>query len=118
MHTEAAMSASHRSQRWIWVGRIVFGFVVAGLAIYFKIIGLDKADKFASIIACVLALAALVGPYLLPASQRSTGQDSDIDSAAQSPMGCGLSIDARNSQGVQINQGGQNTQNNNFFESL
>jgi hypothetical protein len=91
--------------------------ILAGLITYFTIVGLDEADKVASVIACVLALAALVAPYLLPAPQRPTGRDPDLGTPSQRSAGQGLGIDVRNARGVQINHGGRNTQNNTFFES-
>ncbi|MEZ7125686.1 hypothetical protein ACBR40_10130 [Nonomuraea sp. AD125B] len=113
------MSAARRNQRWIWVGRIVFGIVIAGLIAYFMVIGLEKADKLASVLAFLLASGALVGPFLLPKSELSGGgQDSDSDLAARQLKDSDAPVDMRNSHGVQVNQGGTNTQNNNFFGSL
>lgn len=109
------MPTSRHSKRWIWTGRIVSGLVVVGLIVYFAIVGLDNADKLGSVIACLFALAALVAPYLFPVTQRPVDQGSDTGtppfrwSTHQAP-----GIDARHAQGVQINQGGNNTQNNNF----
>jgi hypothetical protein len=45
----------------------LFGVIVAGLIVYLVMVGLDKADKLASAVGVVVALAALVAPYLLPA---------------------------------------------------
>jgi hypothetical protein len=50
----------------VWVGRVAFGVIVAGLVVYLVVVGLDKADKLASAIGAVAALVALVAPYLLP----------------------------------------------------
>lgn len=55
-----------RSQWWVWAGRVAFGVIVAGLVVYLVVVGLDKADKLASAISVVVALAALVAPYLFP----------------------------------------------------
>ena len=75
-------------QQLVWVGRAIFVVIVAGLGVYLWTSGLDKADKLGSSIGCVLALAALAGPYLLPQPQRdavpgapaqdSTAQDSAV----------------------------------------
>lgn len=55
-----------RSRRWVWAGRVAFGLIVTGLVVYLVAVGLDKADKLASAIGAVAALAALGAPYLLP----------------------------------------------------
>lgn len=56
----------HRSQRWVWAGRLAFAVIVAGLTAYLVMVGLDKADKLGSGISVVVALVALAAPYLLP----------------------------------------------------
>jgi len=56
-----------RSCRWVWAGRLAFGVIVAGLVVYLVTVGLERADKLASTISLVVALAAFVAPYLLPA---------------------------------------------------
>lgn len=55
----------------IWGGRAAAAVVVAGLVIYLCLVGLDKADKLASVLGLLVAVAALLGPYLLPPSGRS-----------------------------------------------
>lgn len=55
-----------RSKRWVWVGRGVFGVIVAGLVVYLVTVGLDKADKLGSTVGGVVAVVALVAPYLWP----------------------------------------------------
>jgi hypothetical protein len=57
-----------RQQRssWIWTGRIAAVVVLAGLAAYLFSVGLDKADKLASVLVLLVAVATLVAPYLLP----------------------------------------------------
>ncbi|MEU8608279.1 hypothetical protein AB0C29_09790 [Actinoplanes sp. NPDC048791] len=60
-----------RRSRLILAGRIVFAALLAGLIVYFAIVGLDKADKLASTIGVVVALVAFFGPHLLPASPPS-----------------------------------------------
>jgi hypothetical protein len=49
----------------IWVGRAFAGAVLVGLAIYFFHVGLDKADKLASVLGLFVALLALTVPYLI-----------------------------------------------------
>ncbi len=71
--------AVHGSTRWVWIGRVVFGVIVVGLVVYLFVVGLDKADKVGSSIGCVLALEALLAPYLLP---RSREEDSVPDNAS------------------------------------
>jgi hypothetical protein len=46
------------SRRWVWIGTAVTVVAVAGLAGYFMVVGLEAADKVASVIS---GLAALVG---------------------------------------------------------
>jgi hypothetical protein len=53
-----------RSRLWVWTGRATFGVIVVGLVVYLVVAGLDKADKLASSISVVVALAALGAPYL------------------------------------------------------
>lgn len=50
----------------MWAGRVAFAVIVAVLVLYLVMVGLDKADKVASGISVVVALAALGAPYLLP----------------------------------------------------
>ncbi|KOX11560.1 hypothetical protein [Streptomyces sp. NRRL B-3648] len=45
---------------------MAFGVIVVALAVYLVVVGPDKADKLASGISAVVALAALGAPYLLP----------------------------------------------------
>ena len=59
-----------RRSGWIWGGRITAVAVLAGLAVYLASVGLDKADKLASVLGLLVAVAALVAPYLLPSLRR------------------------------------------------
>jgi len=75
-----------RSSGWIWVGRTVAVVMMAGLAGYLYSVGLDKADKLASALGLLVAVFALVAPYLLPASPspelaRSSGLDQLVANA-------------------------------------
>ena len=69
----------HRRKSWEWCGRVVFVVIVAGLVAYLSVVGLDKADKIASSIGGVVALAALIGPYLL---LRSRNEDEVVSEDA------------------------------------
>jgi hypothetical protein len=96
------MPLPRQSRAWIWMGRAVAGLGVAALAGYLFASGLDKADKLGSAIGALVALVALVAPYLLPTQERPEPLDR---------AGC-RGIDLGHARGVQINQSGGNTQNN------
>jgi hypothetical protein len=76
----------HRS-RWIWGGRVVAVVVVAGLGVYLSTVGLDKADKLAGVLGLLVAVAALVTPYLLPSSDRSSSGPGSVQSVANTVVG-------------------------------
>jgi hypothetical protein len=40
--------------------------IVLGLVVYFVVVGWDKANKVAGLIAAVVAVAALLAPYVFP----------------------------------------------------
>jgi hypothetical protein len=87
---------------------------VAAVVAYLVMVGLDDADKISSAGAFVVALLALVAPYLLPPPSPQPGPPST------EPEGESVSdsrIDLRHAQGVQVNQSGGNTQTNNFGNS-
>lgn len=66
-----------RRSNWIWGGRIAAVVVLAGLAIYLASVGLNKANQLASVLSLLIAVAALVAPYLLPSSAgRAPGSGS------------------------------------------
>jgi hypothetical protein len=52
---------------------------VAGLVAYLVVVGLDKADKVSSSIGAVLALIALVAPYLLPRSREEDAVSDEVE---------------------------------------
>lgn len=61
---------------WIWAGRAVAALVVAGLAAYLSIVGLDKADKLAGVLSLFVVVVALVAPYVFPpAAEQSSVRD-------------------------------------------
>ncbi|GAA1570082.1 hypothetical protein GCM10009827_109900 [Dactylosporangium maewongense] len=51
---------------WLRAGRIVFGVLVIGVAVYLVVVGPDAANVFVSGAGLVVALLALGAPYLLP----------------------------------------------------
>jgi hypothetical protein len=57
----------HRTRRWIWAGRALAAAAVAGLGGYLIAAGPSRASLIAGPAALVIALAALLAPYLLPA---------------------------------------------------
>ncbi|WP_328459238.1 hypothetical protein [Amycolatopsis sp. NBC_00438] len=93
-----------RGVRWVWVGRVVFVVIVAGLVTYLAVVGLDKADKVSSSIGAVLALTALVAPYLLP---RSRGEDVVPDDVEVGETSVKDSGDAQATGGGQANTGAE-----------
>src|ERR1041384_3035126 len=89
-----------RSGRWVWWGRGVFGVIVVGLVVYLGVVGLDQADKWGSSIGCVIALVALVTPYLLP---RHVREGTMSESAATD------GVVVENSGDAEAEQGGEAT---------
>jgi hypothetical protein len=68
---------------WIWAGRGIAVLIVAGLAIYLSQAGLDSADKLASVLGCLVAVIALLAPYLLPPPESPTDAPSISTEAAK-----------------------------------
>lgn len=91
-----------RSAGWIWAGRVVAAVIVAGLAVYLVSVGLERADKIASVLGALAAVTALVLPYLVRPRRIEP---------AEPPPGA---VDLRGARGVQLNQGGTNSQVNHF----
>jgi hypothetical protein len=58
-------------RRWIWAGRAAFAVIVGGFLAYVFRVGLDKADKTASVVSAVLAILALGLPYLSRSPQAT-----------------------------------------------
>jgi hypothetical protein len=58
--------APHRTRRWVWAGRVLAAAAVAGLGGYLIAAGTARANLIAAPAALVVALAALLAPYLLP----------------------------------------------------
>lgn len=53
-----------KSHRWNWIGLAVTVAVLAGLGSYLARVGLDKADKIASVAGLFVAAAGLLGPWI------------------------------------------------------
>lgn len=71
------MPVPRRTSGWVWAGRIVAVLVLAGLGVYLVRVGLDTADKLASSIGVLVAVAALLAPYLLPPPPGGPVSDPD-----------------------------------------
>ncbi|MEV6302729.1 hypothetical protein AB0M02_25175 [Actinoplanes sp. NPDC051861] len=100
---------SSRNGRRIWAGRGAFGLIVAGLAAYLAAVGIEEADKRASSIAAVLALAALGAPYLFArpagAAERRVEGSGDATATRGGEAGSSIRI-AGDSAGVHIARSG------------
>ncbi|MEW1839212.1 hypothetical protein AB0392_14760 [Nonomuraea angiospora] len=69
----------------IWGGAGVAVVALAGLGTYFALVGLDKADKLASVIGVFVAVAGLgVAVYGLIAGRRGNGRRARPDGAVVS----------------------------------
>lgn len=90
-----------RHSGWIWGGRIAAVVVLTGLAVYLALVGLDKADKLASVLSLLVAVAALVAPYLLPSSDGSHSEPGPVQQVANTVVG-GHLTQARNAKGVRV----------------
>ncbi|MEV7624526.1 hypothetical protein [Actinoplanes sp. NPDC089786] len=91
-------------------GRVVALLVLAVLAAYLYTVGLEKAKTLAAIGGGFIALAALLGPYLMPARPPAVADRRDPGPG----LGGSGPYDMRNWQAVQINQSGDNHQKNEF----
>jgi hypothetical protein len=90
----------HRSS-WIWVGRVIAVVVVACLAAYLFAVGLDKADKLASVLGLLVAVIALVAPYLLPPSDQDHSKSESTQSVTNAVVG-GQLTQVRGTRGVKV----------------
>jgi len=59
----------HRTGSWVWAGRAAAAAALIGLGVYLWAAGLGQAGRVAAPAGLVIALAALLGPYLLPVYQ-------------------------------------------------
>jgi len=90
-----------RRSAWIWGGRIGAVVVLAGLAAYLASVGLDKADKLASVLGLLVAVAALVAPYLLPSSDGDRSDPGSAQHVANTVVG-GHLTQVRDAKGVRV----------------
>jgi hypothetical protein len=61
--------------------------VMAGLIAYLSFVGLDQADKLASVLGLLVAVAALVMPYLLSASDGNRSKSESSQEVANTVVG-------------------------------
>jgi hypothetical protein len=90
----------HRSAR-IWAGRVAAMIVILGLVAYLAAVGLDKADKLASVLGLLVAVTALVAPYLLPMADESATGPQAAQSVANTVVG-GHLTQARGTKDVRV----------------
>jgi len=90
-----------RRPSWIWGGRIVAVVVMAGLVAYLASVGLDKADKLASVLSLLVAVAALAAPYLLPSSDGDRSGSGSAQRVADTVVG-GHLTQVRDAGGVRV----------------
>jgi hypothetical protein len=58
-----------RTRAWIWTGRAVAAAAAARLTWYLSAAGLGRSERLAAPVGLVIALAALLAPYLLSVYQ-------------------------------------------------
>ena len=90
-----------RRSGWIWRGRIAAVVVLAGLAAYLASVGLDKANQLPSVLCLLVAVAALVAPYLLPSSNGRRSEPGPVQQVADTVVG-GHLTQARDVEGVRM----------------
>jgi hypothetical protein len=90
-----------RRSGWIWGGRIAAAVVLAGLAVYLASVGLDKADKLASVLSLLVAVVALIAPYLLPSSDVGHSGPGPVQQIANTVVG-GHLTQVRDAKGVRV----------------
>lgn len=90
-----------RRSGWIWGGRMAAVVILAGLAAYLASVGLDKADKLASVLGLLVAVAALVAPYLLPSSDGDRSKPGSAQRVADTVVG-GHLTQVRDAKSVQV----------------
>jgi len=91
-----------RRRPWLtWGGRIAAVIILAGLAAYLYAVGLDKADKLASVLGLLVAVAALVAPYLLPPAGGDRSGSSSTQQVANTAVGGNLT-QVRDAKSVRV----------------
>ncbi|MFE5331292.1 hypothetical protein ACFRCG_33380 [Embleya sp. NPDC056575] len=69
------------AKTWAWVGGVVAGAALVGLAVYLAVVGLDEADKWASVLGLFVTLAGLAVSVIGMWRERaSSGGQSVTDS--------------------------------------
>jgi hypothetical protein len=91
-----------RRPNWVWVARIVAVLVLAGLATYLSLVGLDKADKLASVLGLLVAVATLVAPYLVSSADRNDSASGPRQRIARAVVG-GHVTQVRRADSVRVN---------------
>lgn len=66
-------------RRWIWGGRFLAALLLVGTGIWMAAVGLDKANMFGGAIGLLVAIAALVAPYLLPVAPSASTTTSVVE---------------------------------------
>jgi hypothetical protein len=77
----------HRSSGWLWAGRAVAAGAVIGLGGYLFAAGSARASAIATPVGLVVALAALLAPYLLPVNHSSASPPPAGDGEPPGPEG-------------------------------
>jgi hypothetical protein len=71
-----------RRSGWIWAGRMAAVLLLAGLGAYLFSMGLDKASMLAGVLGLLVAVGALIAPYLLPLPDHDHGGQYITDTVA------------------------------------
>ncbi len=90
-----------RHSGWIWGGRITAVVVLAGLTVYLASVGLDKADKLASVLSLLVAIAALIAPYLLLPSDGGRTRPKTVQQVANTVVS-GHLTQVRDAKGMRV----------------
>ncbi|MFE3206331.1 hypothetical protein [Embleya sp. NPDC059237] len=80
-----------------WIGGVVAGTALVGLAVYLAVVGLDEADKWASVLGLFVALAGLAVSVAgarreRPASNGQSVTDSAINGGVTQVSGTGGNV--------------------------
>jgi len=65
-----------------WVGGVMAGAALVGLAVYLAAVGLDAADKWASVAGLFVAIAGLVVAVTGPRRERPSGGGQSVENNA------------------------------------
>jgi len=91
-----------RRSGWVWGGRIAAVAALAGLGVYLASVGLDRADKLASVLGLLVAVIALVAPYVLPTSLGDHSGSGSVQQVTNTAVG-GHLTQVRDAKGVHVN---------------